>query len=246
MARKTKTEELFEVEPESIQGLEIKPDPKTVPVLAEDNTEAEWTDTVMLEFEDNEIFKGRPKCDGMLRVANKLIGTVVKSTSHIFHIPNIVKTHGGVVIEGSAVVQHTFTVLLHDSTQYKEVTGIGEVNNLNLTDDNFKPFAVSIADTRAKARALKEILGLTNVCAAEEVMPDSDAGRQFDSGKINATQKNLITTLCERNEINLTKLIGKDGHKRLDDLTYVQAKGYAKLLNEIQRGKAETPKGVSL
>lgn len=192
-------------------------------------TDPRWSDFVLLQLQDNEKdAEGHPKVNGLRRVAQLLIGPIIKSEAKVVqapdYIPNCPDRFG---IMCPAVVEHTIVVLnvnrLPDgvvSPYEMKFTEVGDVHKGNC-DIDFLRHASSTASTKAESRALRKLLLLNNVISSEETTLVPIEESAID-GNITPTQINFIKTLCIRNDINVMKYInaGKEKYKQIIDIPH--------------------------
>lgn len=190
----------------------------------------EWTEYVMRQFEANELWKGLPKVDGLRRVAIKLLGSIVNSTTKTIQTPTVAN-------ENHATVEHSYTFMWDNNpNDLRTFSDVADTYAGN-TPEPFSKHAPAVASTKAKGRALREALNLIGILAAEEMMPTIDAQEN-----INTSQITTVNTLCQRLDIDVLKLLAsaKPPVERIEELPYTRAVTLIKLLNEYQ-GKKEIP-----
>lgn len=88
-------------------------------------------------------------------------------TTALVQIPNEVNGH-------TAIVQATVELLDADTGRVREFQGIGDASPAN-TNRMMAPHAIRLAETRAKARALRDAVNV-GMAAFEELALDDDAG----------------------------------------------------------------------
>jgi len=164
----------------------------------------EWTDFLLSELRDDEMYDGNPKADGLRRLVEEYMGRIVESTTEqIITHPNAV------------TILHKIKVLTGD--------GVTEVFSrcadavYENTPFPFNKHLSATAETKAEGRCYRKILRL-NAPAAEELFlaeNNNDGGginEGLDSSNqpITSLQKTLLTQLCgdgDRGEnINVFKL----------------------------------------
>ncbi len=119
--------------------------------------------------------------------------------------------------------------------------GCGDAHVENV-DGNFAGYLTSMAETRAKARALRAGLGIT-ICSREEVAETKTRDDLGNLKDISAAQITLINKLLNENEMNLEDISDKFPEKfkditTVEDLTQSQALG---LIKWLQTGKPRKP-----
>ena len=193
----------------------------------------QWSDYVLSQFDkDEEMIKKSPTIDGLRRVAELLIGDIVESTSDIMQCPN--EENGS-----RATVRHRLRVL----TSSHELTydGCADVYWGNC-DKGFRNHPVAVAETRAEARALRKLLKLRKVIAAEERatdLPDIGKGGEIlTPDKATTTQKKFIDIMCgaDKLDLNLKKFVNKyhSDVYNLDELGYSEALALNEMLSSYQ------------
>lgn len=160
----------------------------------------EWNDYVISQFDQKlELREGHPNVAGLRRVSEKLLGPIKQSEVINFE---------SVGNDGRATVH--YRVVFGDGTIVSDVADASPTN----LEENFVPYAMATAATRAEARCLRKALKL-RVCAAEEIGgPVNQYIAVVNNGenKITPDQLSFITTKCKRLNINIKKLISKRGN----------------------------------
>lgn len=197
----------------------------------------EWTEYVKTLFDESELVEGNPLVHGLRRVSEQVLGEIIFSgPTQVFPV----QSESGV---GRATV--VFTVRFASGLECSEVADSWEGN----TDDTFCAFAVSIASTRAEARALRKALKMRGVAAEELTKKDtakivrqaSQVTRQSD-GEYNDTagmtenQARFLDGKCKQLDVNVHKLFIslKIDPKRV--ITKFAASDAIEAVNELQRG----------
>ncbi len=119
--------------------------------------------------------------------------------------------------------------------------GCGDAHAENV-DGDFASYLTSMAETRAKARALRAGLGIT-ICSREEVAETKTREDLGNLKNISAAQVTLISKLLAENEMNLQEVSDKfpDKFKNIttvEDLTQSQALGMIKWLQTGKQRKS--------
>jgi hypothetical protein len=198
-------------------------------------TDPGWSDYVMKQFTEDELFEGNPKTEGLRRVVELLLGPIVSSRVH---------TVSTLTVENQfrATVEHEVIIGF-----YKEVGGdrvFSEVADVfaGNTDDLFARHPTATASTRAEGRALRKALKLKNVVSAEEVTSKGveEAGM---TGLITSVQIKVIDLFCSRNDINVVDFInsGKLKYKNIEQVSFTSAQAMLKRLNEYQQDNSMIP-----
>jgi len=202
-----------------------------------DMIDPKWSDFVMTHFEDDELIDGNPTVDGLRRVTEVLIGPIIGNEVQVIQPPNPDNGH-------RAVTVYTLTIFWErdDVGENRTFSDAADVYQGN-TEDVYARFPTATACTRAEGRVLRKILRLKKVVAAEELTskPVEEAGF---NGLITNSQKNFITTLCKKLDLNIKKFIssGKEKYDDVDDIRYETAKEMIRHLNKLQQNvKLITP-----
>lgn len=190
----------------------------------------EWHDFVMSQFVPEELDdKGNPKVDGLRRVTEGLLGEIVESRP-------IQSTSQ----DGMAAVNWILMIAwLGDnpsidlSGDYKVPTRtFGAFADANPTNCKapYSNFLASMADTRAEAKAFRRALRLRCIAAEEAQLGDNTFEEKVSDGSfkddepVNDSQKALITTVADRLNIDIGKLVDSiHKHRTLESLTKAEA-----------------------
>lgn len=194
-------------------------------------TDPKWTDYVLDLFEDKELDNGMPKADALRRVAELVLGPF-NSYTHIEQTPTIENAGRATVL-----------VELEFLTGYKQrFSGAADVFSGN-TAREYAVHAVATAETRAEGRALRKALRLTKVLTAEELQgPDADEANGTDK-RIVSGMLNSLVVMCDRADVDLTKLAIKMGYdiQVPEDLTHKQGLEISTQLSKYQRKLEDIP-----
>ena len=200
-------------------------------------TSPEWNEHVLSHFQQDELVDGNPTVDGLRRVTELLLGTIVVGKATVIQSPSPDN-------DGRCVV--SYNVQVRDKSNLEnpycvwEQTSIADCYAGNC-DPRFAVFASAVAETRAEGRALRKLLRLRKVIAAEEagLVPAEENGL---NGKITPTQMSFIETLCQRNDINIPVYLGDSKsfsfNGKLEDVPYKSAVAIIAHLSELQRNKS--------
>ena len=139
-----------------------------------DKSSPDWHDYVMQQFQENELFQGYPKTDGLRRIVELLLGKIIRSESKVLQSPKLNNDKGYTYINEIVVVEHR--VEIQTETHIIIVQDVADVWQGN-TDSAFLKFPTAVAATRAEGRALRKALNLKTI-AAEEL----SGGTNFDNG----------------------------------------------------------------
>lgn len=210
-----------------------------------DRTSPKWTDYVMTHFIDSELENGNPKVGGLRRVAELLIGPIHIMTPHIVTTPT--RDNGW-----RAVVEYTIEIqtktLENGVSRYLSFGGSADASPTN-TDGIYAKYPVAIAETRAKARALKNALGI-EVVAADELseVAKLESEEDFDSELINETQITVINAICKRLDISVVAFanIGKNRYNSIREVPHQVAVKMTQQLSKYQQDSSSIPDNIKV
>lgn len=202
-----------------------------------------WTEYVLSQFDEDELYKGRPTTDGLRRVTRKLLGPITKS------VPKHV-TPACAENEGRATVVWEIDILwAYDEDGLPAHTRtFGDVADVfhGNTKNGYDSFAAATAATRAEGRALRKALQLKKVLAAEEVVDVSaETPTNITSGQIS-----YIKLICARTNISIKKLLAKLSKQEgkswgdINDLSYSDAIRVNKLLMGYSNKPKDIPEAI--
>lgn len=227
----------------------IDRDTKTIDVVDDGTpsvTDPGWNDYVMSKFIDKELYDGNPLVHGLRRVAELVIGPIVRSGPTQVFPPQRDDHHGRATV--------VFTVEFENGMVYSEVADCWEGN----TDDMFCAYAIATASTRAEGRALRKALRIRAVAAEEMTKKDtakivrelsakkevSDGGYD-DSSRMSDAQHNFIDVKCKQLGVNgallFTTVFNVDNNRKI---TKKVASDIIDTLNEYQRDKTTIPEAI--
>lgn len=150
--------------------------------------------SILLDYlKDDEMINGYPKTEGLKRLANMIFGRV----SYYATVNQCPKASNG----------YRATVTMEVSSDNRIAVGTADAT-LENTMSPFNNYLVATAETRAKGRALKDLLGIS-VLVAEEVKDlENNSNEQAKSDNIKENQyKNGIRTLCSSTGIDPDKAL---------------------------------------
>lgn len=207
-------------------------------------TSPKWTDYVMTHFIDSELENGNPKVGGLRRVTELLIGPIQMMTPHIVTTPT--RDNGW-----RAVVEYTVEIQLSledGIARYLSFGGSADASPTN-TDGIYAKYPVAIAETRAKARALKNALGI-EVVAADELseVAKLESEEDFDSELINETQITVINAICKRLDISVITFanIGKNRYNSIREVPHQVAVKMTQQLSKYQQDSSSIPDNIKI
>tara|TARA_R110000824_G_scaffold9415_5_gene42167 strand:+ start:2058 stop:2963 length:906 start_codon:yes stop_codon:yes gene_type:complete len=205
-----------------------------------------WADYVMSQLRNDEMDQGNPTCDGLRRVTEYLIGPIVGRDIRIAQSPNKDNYGTATVVCSVKVLNNIPDHILYGREMQEE--DAADVNKYNTQ----KPFCLhptATATTRAEARALRKILRLKKVVAAEELAGEgtedfADAWRPSDP--VQDEQINLLDIVCQRCDVSVMEYInsGERIYSSIYELDKNKAQSMIQHINKIQQDKVPRPHGV--
>ena len=210
-----------------------------------------WSNAVMEQFLPDELDQhGNPKIHGLRRVTQIVIGPIISSgVKQLFPATEDGPGRASAVVEIIIAWQHN----REDLRSFTSCAGSWHGN----TDDEFAAYPEAMAETRAEARALRKILGLTTVSAdeittkntseiVEQYVDKTTTGEYGQDGEISDAQKTIIRTLCGRLKIDIDKFInsGKESYNSIDEVSRLKAIDMIKMLNRYQTETVEIPEEI--
>lgn len=195
----------------------------------------EWSDYVMSLLSDDELDNGYPKVDGLRRLAQKLVGEIVESSTNVSHVHH----HDGNVF---IVVVHSITFVDEDGVE-RMFDGAADGGHHNIRGD-YVMYPTAVTETRAEGRALRRALNLKTIVAEElaEVKVPSPVEIPKNTGMMTDMQKNSLQKLCGNGvrgmNVNVGKLAQKLLNKDISSLTKEDAAALLKHVSEMQRDES--------
>jgi hypothetical protein len=213
----------------------------------------EWHEYVMGEFSPDELVDDPKKPDvkyptvaGLRRVAEKLLGRIIKSgPDKIFPVtdPDDIRATVSYVVRFLPWDQSPIWYPDRDNEPVVEYSEVADACVSN-TDATFLSFAVATASTRAEARALRKALKL-KVCSADEI-PKLDPARAVAKNSdslIADEQVSLIKKKCKALDLDIQKFAnsGEKQYRSIFDVTKETATKMIKALVEYTNDKNSIP-----
>ena len=203
----------------------------------------EWSDYVLSKFEHDEMVDGNPTVDGLRRITELVLGPIVNTETEIVQVPT--KEN-----EGRATAVCTVAVLVGDTGYSRKASGSGDAWHKN-TDMPYSKFPVAMAETRAEGRALRRVLQLRKVVAAEELSARATDSQDEDySESVNENQSNFIDVMCKSDgrgmDIDVEKFVTSQyPHiKNMDQLTHFEASSLIQMLSRYQQNMEDVPASI--
>lgn len=197
--------------------------------------EPAWQSYLTDQFTEKEVFDGRPTVNGLQRLLEKEIGPIVSTTISSFSPPSVENKF-------FASVGVTVKVLDRDFGYEREATGLADAHYL-LAEGVFQLYPSSMAETRAKGRAYKQLLSLYVTCNEEIGKVNEKAlANLFDTNddEIEGVQIQTIRSLMKKAKINEREYLEDCGFESLDEFTKDDAKKAIKHLHKLSKELEES------
>ena len=204
-------------------GLETKENVEREVELIPSRVDTNWSDFLMSKLTDSELYyqrnqdgtrgTGYPKVAGLRRLTLAYLGLIVNSGIKSFVPPSLSLIDNKLIQQYATVVYEVVVKQHSDGTllTYSEIADAHPQFNLDkLVSGHPSPMAA----TRAEARALRKMLGLT-VTSAEEIqgggkdvaeMLSKTVNDATDENRIHNDQINFINKLAKKLNIDVLKL----------------------------------------
>jgi hypothetical protein len=203
----------------------------------------EWDAYAMSHFAPSELVDGYPNAAGLRRVAELLLGDIIKSgPTQVFPSEGNGPTRATVVY---TVVFEWGRGPNRGTREYSEVADVWHGN----TDALFCGYAVATASTRAEGRALRKALKLKK-CSAEELSKNDVAKIVAEETveKISNEQISFIDSKCKKLDINVVAFInsGEKQYRSIYDVTRDTAAKMIKKLSELTNDKSKIDESIKV
>lgn len=201
-----------------------------------------WHDYVMSLFHADELDNGKPKCDGLRRLTELLIGKIVTVAPRV------------VVSEKNYACVEILIEIIMDLDKTKDIyhLSIGDVADCHLgnTPAEYALHASATAMTRAESRVYRKLLRLRNVISAEEQNDklNEKYAEETAQNKINDGMITIIRNICKRCRIDVSKFIN-NGSKLYSDIKEVDhdvAVAMIYRLDQYQRNFDGIPENIKI
>ena len=201
-------------------------------------------DYIMSKFQYDELMDGNPTVDGLRRVTELVLGQIIDMKCEIVQTPN--KEN-----EGRATVTCSVTVLVNweNNLHHRTASGSGDAWHKN-TDMPYSKFPVAMAETRAEGRALRRLLQLRKIVAAEELSETANNEEQDYSEDVTNNQISFIDVMCKSVgrglDINVEEFVKSQfpSCKTIRDLRHQQASNLIQSLSHYQQNMEQIPDAV--
>lgn len=205
-----------------------------------------WTQWVVDQLFENELSDGYPTADGLRRLFNLLIGTIVKSDVTVIEPPSSRRENE------RATVKYTMNYYVHPNNPLGLPIQFGyEISDAAdcYWGNTAKPFCqhpTATATTMAEGRCLRKAMRLRVQTKEEMNMPQGDEAELAevsldDSNPASENFKNSIIRISERLHIDITKLLELSDNVNtlsIDTISNREARVLMARLNKYHRGVA--------
>lgn len=194
-------------------------------------TDYKWTDYVLSQLEESEMWLGIPRVDGLRRLVEKLVSHITATESRV---QAIVSEYPYLIV--------TVKVFLNNGSFYE---ASADAHSTSVTRE-YANRLTAVAENRALSRAYRMILRLGNIISDADVSSMQDLSQQEP---ITKTQIDLITKILadERcSKINLSKLLEHilGTPKRLADLKFSEGSKIIEALGNYKNNRVDIPKEI--
>lgn len=201
-----------------------------------------WSDYVLSQLTDDELQDGHPKCDGLRRLVEELVGPILSKLISKAKMPDANDNCATIAVSVECGVTNPKHPA-YGKTIVEE--SISDANPQNNFQEPFSFHMSAVAETRAEARAYKRLLHLKNTVSAEEIGGGNDLiGTQPQGSEISTAQIVGIDRICQRLDIDVLKYIsnrGKNNFESIDDVSFELAKNILSDLNAMSSEGRECP-----
>jgi len=205
----------------------------TIDIISIDDPK--WNDFVLSQLTTEEKVKDNPTVDGLRRVAQQLIGPIINMHTHIVQAPTPENEKRATV-----TVYLKFNVQSPHCKYYGNIEVMGSADSYwGNTDKIYRNHPTAVAETRAEGRALRRILRLRKVIAAEEQADETEMETlgMETVGKITQPQISYLEITCrDKLGINVRNFINKELPmvKNVINISHAEALGLFKVLSSYQ------------
>jgi len=207
---------------------------------------SEWQDYIMAQFREDELVDGCPKCNGMRRIAQLVLGDIISSKPvQVFvvgHEPRTVTVAYEIVFDWKLNTVVDYGNIMNMGGDTRVFGGLADCTEEKTV---YGRHPAATAESKAEARALRKALAL-NVVTAEEKLTgaDEEMPRAKDSAqitkalagvlkaKMSALKLDADTTLKE-----FAQSVGTDC-RSVDTMSMEEGRKMLAHLNKIQQSKA--------
>ena len=206
----------------------------------------QWQDYVMAQFQEDELVDGCPKCNGMRRVAQLVLGDIVSSKpSQVFvvgHEPRTVTVAYEIVFDWKLNTVVDYGNLMQMSSDFRTFGGLADCTEEKTV---YGRHPAATAESKAEARALRKALALNVVTAeekltgADEEMPKAKDSAQITKALAGVLKAKIIALKLDA-DTTLKDFCQSTGYdcKSIDAMSMEEGRKMLAHLNKIQQAKA--------
>jgi len=191
-------------------------------------------------FEKDELVDGKyPNCDGLRRVFEEVIGTILQVD--IVPIQCVDKDSQRATVKCGIV----YIDKRDNAQKYRSDVADSHYSN---TKDPYRRHLTATAATVAEARVYRKVLGLKGLAVEEMQAPEGDdkvLAEQMmrDENLAGDTQKNVIEKMCQRMGIDVNKLLTETKGVETTDFTKITNTEAIILIRTLNNYQKDTNKG---
>lgn len=184
-----------------------------------------WTNHILSFLKEDELKYGYPTVDGLRRITELVYGDILVSHTDILEIPT--------TRYEKCTACHHIELRRHFDQEIVSVKSCVDVR-YHQTTAPFNEYLVATACTRAEGKTLRRLLKLATVTAEEIQGTEFENEENITQLKINEGQILGIRKVCERLNIDVSKLIRRygDSFERIEDVPHTLA---IQILNDCSR-----------
>lgn len=207
-----------------------------------------WSEYVISLLRDREIYNGYPKCIGLRRLVQLLVGPIVNKEIKSIVAPTNDNQTATIIVSITCNVKNR----QHPAYSNKVVmeSSIADANTDNNKDFPYSTHMSPIAERRAESRCYRNLLNL-DIASAEEMAGTQTEGitmSDITSEYISQVQILALDLVAKRNNINVMDFIntGKSGTKysSINEVPSITAIKMLKILNKMAAGEIEKPDNI--
>lgn len=197
----------------------------------QDIANVDRTQKILNMFDDDEMDNEHPRVDGLRRVAELILGTIIEEGCDLLQAPC---PENGM----RASVKAWVVFATKDGNLRYEALAESSPQN---TFEEFSTYPVSMADTRAKGRCFRNALKLKKVVSAEELGAEKNLKARAENLTIDEQQMHIISRALDKRDVSLIKLLedmeigykkNENGFAELKSLLYTDAQRILARLSE--------------
>jgi hypothetical protein len=191
-------------------------------------TDDDWTEYVLSLLDEDQLYKGYPKVDGLRRVLPKLGYNVMTSYVNVVQAPNESNNYTATVIY-QIVYGLKEDKDGHNGHVYTNFSDVADACK-NEFQAPFNKHISAIAATRAEGRTIRKLLRLKNILTYEEKDLDENIEEE-NKDRAGTQQLSVIKMMCKKRKLDLDKVANKICNKNFGDCGFVDCQNIVKELN---------------